>query len=446
MRNLFKKATAMALTLTMVAGLTGVASAAVKKGTDVTETGSKWTSYSIYTQDDCKGKKEEWAGGKEDNCWYHNLTNNDTVTLIQHYVDDKVTDAQIKAINEAIKEDNKTREIKKPTISKHEDTWGAQDAFKCFGENAKITEKTPSSFLMDVVSTGWSAKWGPTAERDEYGDAIYEAKESNPWGVDAKRTVNVERGRYYTISFKIKSTLQNVITTTEKRKDGTGYNVPTKKTNTVKHIHFKAYDNKDPDGRALTLLNLKAKQGSKNVLVKGDKVLNDKFESFVTLDSSDTTNDGWVNVSAKVLIPSEKEDWQGKAKQPTLGIQFAFGAFIYEFPDENDMSGTIEVKDFKVTAGEMAKKPGKVKKLKVTAQKKAMVVNFKKASKAKKYEIQYSLKSNFKKATTKTTKKTSVTIKKLKSKKKYYVRVRGIYTSKGSKICGKWVKKTVKIK
>ena len=43
---------------------------------------------------------------------------------------------------------------------------------------------------------------------------------------------------------------------------------------------------------------------------------------------------------------------------------------------------------------------------------------------AKKYEISYSLKKNFKAAKKVTTKKTSVTIKKLKKGKTYYVRVR----------------------
>lgn len=444
MRNLFKKTTAMVLALTLVAGLTGVATAAVKKGTDVAK-GAKWTSYSIYTQDNCLGSKEKYAGGKEDNCWYHSLTNNDTVTLIQHYVKDQVTDAQIKAINEAIKADNKKKGTTTPTVSKHSEVWGEQDAYKCFGENAKITSQTSSSFLMDVTSTGWSANWGPTGKNED-GTLKYEAVQSNPWGVDAKTVVNVERGRYYNISFKIKSTLQNEIKESKEREDGTGYNVGTGKYNYVKHIHFKAYDNKDESGAARQLINLKATQGGKSVLVKGNKTLNKDFDSFVKLDSKNTADDGWVTVSAKVLIPSEKEDWQGKAKQPTLGIQFAFGAFLVEFPDENDMSGTIEVKDFKVTADSVAAKPAKVKKLKVTAKKKAMVVKFKKAKKAKKYQIQYSLKKNFKNAKSKTTKKTSITIKKLKSKKKYHVRVRGFYTTNGSKICGKWVKKTVKIK
>lgn len=446
MRKLFKKVTAMTVALTMVAGLASVATAAVAKGTDVA-TGTKWTSYSVYTHETCLGSKEEYAGGKEKNCWYHSLTNNDDATQIQHYVDDKVTDAQLKAVNDAIKEANKKNGTKNPTMSKHAETWGEHNTYRCFGENAKITSQTASSFLMDVTSTGWSANWGPTG-RDEEGNMVYEAIQSNPWGVDATKIVNVDRGRYYDISFKIKSTLQNEIMESEEREDGTGYNVPTGKFNYVKHIHFKAYDDKDESGAARQLINLKATQGGKSVLTTGHKTINKDFNSFIKLDSKNTADDGWVTVSARVLIPSEKEDWQGKAKQPTLGIKFAFGAYLVEFPDENDMSGTIEVKDFKVVAAETAKKPAKAKISKVSStKKKTMVVKFKKAKKAKKYEVQYSLKANFKKAKIKTTKKTTLTVKKLKSKKKYYVRVRGFYTQNGSKICGPWSKKkTVKVK
>ena len=81
-------------------------------------------------------------------------------------------------------------------------------------------------------------------------------------------------------------------------------------------------------------------------------------------------------------------------------------------------------------------------------------VTFKKDSAAVKYQVQYSLKKNFKgktvakgKPVTKTTDKTTYTIKKLK-KKTYYVRVRAYTTdSRGKKVYGKWsTVKTVKVK
>ena len=109
------------------------------------------------------------------------------------------------------------------------------------------------------------------------------------------------------------------------------------------------------------------------------------------------------------------------------------------------MSGTIDVKDFKITAG--IQSPSQVKISKVKAKKKAMVVKFKKSSGAKKYEVQYSLKKNMKAAKVKTTKKTSIKIKKLKAKKTYYVRVRSYFENNGKKIYSPYsAKKKVTIK
>lgn len=74
----------------------------------------------------------------------------------------------------------------------------------------------------------------------------------------------------------------------------------------------------------------------------------------------------------------------------------------------------------------IAKIPGKVVISKVTAGKKKFTISYKKLKEAKKYQIQYSTKSNMKSAKTKTVTKTTNTITKLKSKNKYYVRVRAI--------------------
>ena len=399
MRNLFKKVTAITLSATLIVGMAGFATAAVATGTDVSA-GKSWASYSIHTRED----GGEWE---------------DKLKKEGQFYDTNVTAAS------------------------------GKDSHKAYGENAKITTQTASSFLMNVTSTGWSANWGPdrTGKKDSDGNPLYVMYQSNPWGVTATKIVNVERGRYYTISFKIKSTMSNELTTEKKRSDGTYYNEGTGKYNYIKHIHFKVYDNKADGDPALTLSNLTATIGGKNALVKGDKTLNADFDSFVTLDSKNTADDGWVTVSAKVLLPSDKADYQANTAKPTMGIRFAFGAFLKEFPDENNMSGTIEVKDFTVKAAETAKKPAKVKGLKVTSKKKAIVVKFKKAKLAKKYQVQYSTKKNFKGAKTKTTKKTSITIKKLNPKKKYYVRVRGFYTTNGCNIYGAYaVKKNIKVK
>ena len=95
--------------------------------------------------------------------------------------------------------------------------------------------------------------------------------------------------------------------------------------------------------------------------------------------------------------------------------------------------------------------PKKVTVKSVKAGKKKAVVKLKKVSGAKGYQIQYSTKKNFKTAYTrsKNTKKTSVTIKKLTSKKTYYFRVKAYKTNAANKkvYSKKWSKvKKVKIK
>ena len=90
-----------------------------------------------------------------------------------------------------------------------------------------------------------------------------------------------------------------------------------------------------------------------------------------------------------------------------------------------------------------------IKKLK--AAKKAVSVEWKKVSGVKGYQVQVATDKKFKKnkktATVKKQKTTKVTIKKLKAKKKYYVRMRTYKTVNGKKVYSSWSKvKTIKTK
>lgn len=90
-----------------------------------------------------------------------------------------------------------------------------------------------------------------------------------------------------------------------------------------------------------------------------------------------------------------------------------------------------------------------VKISKVKAEKKKFTVTFKKVSKIKGYEVQYGTSKDFKSAKKKTVgaKKTSLTVKKLKSKKTYYIRIRSYKNSDQGKVYSKWSRvKRVKIK
>ena len=93
-------------------------------------------------------------------------------------------------------------------------------------------------------------------------------------------------------------------------------------------------------------------------------------------------------------------------------------------------------------------KPGKVKGLSVkSTSKRKMFVKFAKIKNVKGYQISYSTNKTFKEAKKVTVSSNSKTIKKLKSKKMYYVRVRAIRKNKQKTLYGAWsAKKKVKIK
>ena len=103
------------------------------------------------------------------------------------------------------------------------------------------------------------------------------------------------------------------------------------------------------------------------------------------------------------------------------------------------------------TAPKIAAKPKSASIKKVKAAKKAISVIWKKVSGVKGYQVQVATDKKFKKnkkiVTVKKQKATKTTVKKLKAKKKYYVRVRTYKTVNGKKVYSAWSKvKSVKTK
>ena len=110
---------------------------------------------------------------------------------------------------------------------------------------------------------------------------------------------------------------------------------------------------------------------------------------------------------------------------------------------------TVSGADCTLTANWKKISVAKVKKLKAVNKKSGKAaVSFKKVSGAKGYQIQYTTKASFKSKKTKTVTKTKVTLKGLKKKKTYYIRVRAFKKdSAGKKVYGAWsAVKKVKIK
>ena len=105
--------------------------------------------------------------------------------------------------------------------------------------------------------------------------------------------------------------------------------------------------------------------------------------------------------------------------------------------DDNEDNNTAK----KITVGKVT--ISKVRNIKG----RKIEIKYKKVSKAKGYQVRYSLKSNMGSSKTKTTAKTKYTLTSLKKKKKYYIQVRAYrYKTSKKKVYGKWSsKKSIKV-
>ena len=136
---------------------------------------------------------------------------------------------------------------------------------------------------------------------------------------------------------------------------------------------------------------------------------------------------------AAILVPGKKEILE-LPKDLQQKIKGEYYSYFY----------TVNLEKLVLTKG-TAPKPAvkKIGQAKISSaknsKKKTVTLSWKKASNAKKYQIQYSLNKKFSKAKkyktkTITSSKLKVTVKKLTGKKTYYFRVRGI----NGKNVGKW--------
>lgn len=289
--------------------------------------------------------------------------------------------------------------------------------------------------------------------------------------------VPVEAGRNYTISFDISSTIK------ANKKDALGNKIG---DITTKHILFKAY-----------------KPGNGDEALELTSTSNITSDGYITLDSSKKES---MKVSAVINVPKDY-------KKGNIGLKFALGAFLKTYADEIGMAGYIHVNNFVVTANKQytvnfvsqnktmstkyvnegekvdtfaAKRKGytlvgytangvlynfnslvssdltlvakwkktaapakvKIASVKSKSAKKA-VVSLKKAKNVKGYAVQYSTNSKFKGAKQKTSKKTKIILKKLKSGSIVYVRAKAYTTdSADNKVFSKkWsAKKLVVVK
>ena len=132
----------------------------------------------------------------------------------------------------------------------------------------------------------------------------------------------------------------------------------------------------------------------------------------------------------------------------TAGEQYAKNnGFNYELlsdkvnPSQRPTNSSKINTSVKINPTTTVTKPAKVKSVKLTAKKKKLNVKWKKVSGATGYEVMYATNNKFtKNKKTVTVKKNKVTLKNLKSKKKYFVKVRAYKLANGRKYYGKWSK------
>ncbi len=184
--------------------------------------------------------------------------------------------------------------------------------------------------------------------------------------------------------------------------------------------------------------------GRNNATLTGGNLtaLTQTLDKAPTVDTEYTliiVSDNYQNITASVKAEAEDKIepvTEKTTEETTTKAQETTKATV----ETTANTGATDVKKPAKVTGVKAKKNGK-KKIKVT---------WKKVKNVKGYEIQYALNKKFKKAKTVTVKKASITkkiIKKLKSKKTYYVRIRAYTTKAGSKHYGAWsAKKSVKVK
>lgn len=161
-----------------------------------------------------------------------------------------------------------------------------------------------------------------------------------------------------------------------------------------------------------------------------------------------------------VYIGQSEFTFNGWQKTPAIAVKDSSGKTLNEGVDYDVVypGGRVNVGEYKVWVNFKGNYSGSTYKIfdiypqdtKITKKsgvKKGFKINFKRSYQVDGYEIQYSLKKNFKgaKTVTASASATAKTVKKLKSKKNYYVRIRAYKRASGYIYRTAW-SKTVKVK
>lgn len=223
---------------------------------------------------------------------------------------------------------------------------------------------------------------------------------------------------------------------------------------------YTVYDSQDNEVEWLSGkgFKLKANENYCFALYLGDNLTQYTFTYWLDLNTDHVhTYSPWTIIKPATTTESGKEERTctdcGSVQTRTIDripAPIGNGNTIQNTPNGSNVTNTPV--NPQPNTGIQASSPSKSNLTKVIlkslkAGRRKMVVKWKKTATAKGYQVQYSTNRKFKSKKTKTTGKTSLTIKNLKKKKTYYVRVRAYKTVNGKKSYGKWSSiKKIKIK
>ncbi|MBQ9913252.1 MAG: fibronectin type III domain-containing protein [Clostridia bacterium] len=244
-------------------------------------------------------------------------------------------------------------------------------------------------------------------------------------------------------------------------------------------LDMSAYDDFMPEFAKLLYKNPESHGSDVYALIKkkGSKKLQNLYKKFVIYYKDNNSKEILVwdkksyGLTARTLIyklelSETQYTYNGKARKPSVKVALTNGAVLTSGKNGgytvSYAKGRKNVGKYKVTVSLKGNygskeelfftvKPQKVSVTGISAIKKGFKLKWKPVSGAVTgYQVQYGLKSSLSGADTKTVKKadsSGVSVKKLKSKKKYYVRIRAYKTVDGKKLYSAWsAKKTVKTK
>lgn len=163
--------------------------------------------------------------------------------------------------------------------------------------------------------------------------------------------------------------------------------------------------------------------------------------------------DGYVTIigTGKVLVYPIAMETASYTRQigDAITIEVKKASERPSVPKEPTTTKKNDTKPANNTTNPTVKKPAAVKVTKAVPGRKRATLYWKKQSQINGYQVRYSVKKNMQKASVKnvSSKKTSFVIKKLKTKKTYYVQIRSYKQVKGQKIYGAWsIKSKIKVK